>query len=79
MQPADSKPGNYYVTARDAGRTAFLAGPFRDNHAAALALVDRVSAAAIKTDARAVFWSFGTTRAPHSFNRPGALNAALGL
>lgn len=36
-QEADARPGYYYVTARDErGRTAYLAGPFANDHAAAL-------------------------------------------
>lgn len=42
MQTPDTKPGAYYVSAVDAGRTVLLFGPYLNNHAGALAAVDRV-------------------------------------
>ncbi len=62
MQNPDTKPGLYYVTAQDGGRTAFVAGPFRDDHARALALVDEARRVAERLDPRAVWYAFGTSR-----------------
>ena len=85
MQAPDTKPGAYFVTCVDPARPstyARLAGPFIDNHAAALALVDRARAEAERADPRAVWYAFGTCRVdldhPQA-TRPGVLNAALGL
>ncbi len=84
-QTPDTKPGLYYVTAQDAGRTAFLAGPFRDDHARALALVGEVRELAERLDPRAVFYAFGTSRiddtaAPACFKPPvGVLNNHLNI
>lgn len=78
MQAPDTKPGFYYVTARDGGRTALLVGPFEDDHAQALALVDAGRRAAEEVDSRAVFWWFGTCRSDTDLG-PGKLNAKLGL
>ena len=76
-QNPDTAPGNYYVTARDGGRHALLAGPFPNNHAAALALVDRARVEAEKVDPRAVWYAYGTARFPETFNEPGKLNNRL--
>ena len=79
-QAPDIKPGNYYVSCRlDDGRTVCLAGPFRDDHAAALALVDRAAIEADKLDPRAPWYSYGTLRTDYTYDRPGLLNQALGL
>lgn len=59
---ADPQPvtdRRYYITAVDAGRTAFLAGPY-PTHAAALAQVDAVRRRTEESYPFAVFWSFGT-------------------
>lgn len=81
-QQPDTKPGAYFVTATD-GRTFWpMAGPFLDNHAAALALVEDARMAAYDVDSRALWMAFGTTRLEHDHPRarqPGPLNAALGL
>jgi len=77
-QVPDTKPGNYYVTAqRDDGRHAVLAGPFPNDHAAALALVDRARMEAEQVDPRAVRYAYGTARFPETFTEPGKLNAQL--
>ena len=76
--PADSKPGNYYVTARrDDGRHALLAGPFRDNHTAAIEAVAAVVRIANEVDPRAPWYSYGTCRTNHQHDRPGILNDRL--
>lgn len=77
-QQPDTKPGFYYVTARDAGRTALLAGPFENDHARALDLVDAGRRAAEQVDVRAAFWFFGTCRALVDLG-PGKLNDQLGV
>ena len=79
-QAPDTKPGNYYVSCRrDDGKTVFLAGPFRNDHAAALAMVDRASAEANRVDVRAPWYYYGTARVAHSYKTPGLLNKVLGL
>ena len=82
MQTPDTKPGAYFVTCIDGARVGRLAGPFINDHAAALALVDRARAEAERIDPRAAWYAFGTCRVdldhPQA-TRPGVLNAALGL
>jgi hypothetical protein len=56
-----------------------LAGPFRDDHAAALALVDRCRDLAVEYDPTTWFDAFGTARTPYRYDRPGAFNDKLGL
>ncbi len=79
-QQPDTKPGNYYVTVRkECGDFRCLAGPFRDDHAGALAMVDRARELACQVDHWACFYAFGTARLEYSYSRPGLLNARLGL
>ena len=78
-QTPDTKSGNYYVTAIDGKRHAVLAGPFRDNHQAALDTVDAAKRLAQDLDPKAVFYSFGTARTDYAYHRPGVLNERLGL
>lgn len=62
VDAADPQPvtdRRYYVTAVDAGRTAFLAGPY-PTHTAALAQVDAVRRRTEDSYPFAVFWAFGT-------------------
>ncbi len=61
MQEPDPRPGAYYVSVIDAGRTALLSGPY-PTHAAALAAVDKVRELANIVDHRSVFYAFGTVR-----------------
>jgi len=79
----DTAPGNYYVSVVDhikrPNRTGLLAGPFVDDHAAALAMVDRARAAAYEHDKWAWFYAFGTVRMPKTYTRLGLLNKELGL
>jgi hypothetical protein len=65
MTNQDAVPphGDFYVTAKDAGRTGFLLGPYEDARDA-LANVDRGRDLACGVDDRAVFYAFGTARAP---------------
>lgn len=81
-QQPDSKPGAYYVTVVDGGRVARLAGPFMDDHAAALAMVDPVRRKAEELDPRAHWYAFGTCRMPSDDSVPiraGSLNRYFGL
>jgi hypothetical protein len=80
FQEPDIKAGYYYVSCRrDDGKTLFLAGPFRDDHAAALALVDQCSMIAEQYDQFAFWYSYGTARTAHDYDRPGTFNERLGL
>ncbi len=56
----DGRPGFYYVTIRDGPRHGLLAGPFENDHPAALALVAQVREIAQAVNTRAVFAAFGT-------------------
>lgn len=78
-QKPDARPGNYYVTAYDAGKTWLMAGPFVNDHTAALAAVRAVKDAACDIDGRACFMGWGTVRAPESHTKPGPLNSFAGL
>src|SRR5690606_6507174 len=61
-QLPDSQPGAYYVSAVDAGRVALLAGPYVNDHAAALAMVEAARALAIELNDRAWWYAYGTVR-----------------
>lgn len=78
-QLPDTKPGNYYVSARrDNGDAVCLLGPFRDDHAKALSMVDAGrEAAEASGDPRACWYSYGTLRTDYDYDRPGILNAAV--
>ena len=79
-QEPDAKPGNYYVTCRnDAGKHAALLGPFKDDHAGALAMVGPARRKAEELDPWASFFAFGTCRTDYSFNKPGRLNKYFDL
>lgn len=75
-QAPDTKPGNYYVSVRkDSGDWRVLLGPFPNDHAAALAWVDKARNKAIELDPRAPWYSYGTVRLPVDAALPnGALN-----
>lgn len=81
MQEPDTQPGAYYVTAVDAGRVARLLGPFKGEHAHAVALlyVDTVRNKAEELEPRAAFWAFGTARWPEEETKPGSMNALFNL
>ena len=53
--------GRYFVTAIDGPNTHFMAGPY-ENHADALADVDKALKIADKHDGRAWFMAWGTVR-----------------
>ena len=78
----DDAPGDYYVSCVDGDRFALLAGPFRDDHRAALERVDIARKLACELDPRAVFYGFGTCRLEPDPARPapaGVLNSDLGV
>lgn len=73
-QQPDTKPGYYYVSViRDNGDTRLLAGPYPNNHAAALADVERAKHIAQDIDQKAVWYAFGTCRSDDDLG-PGILN-----
>lgn len=78
-QIPDTKPGNYYVTVRDGDRYDFLAGPFRDDHQAALDLVDRCRESTESFDTWAHFYAFGTARIDYGYSDSCKLTRHLGL
>lgn len=79
QQAPDPAPGNYYVSVRDGNRLGLLAGPFVNDHASALAMVDQVRKVAQDVDPRAVFYAFGTVRMAGTYMTPGKLHDLLGL
>lgn len=76
MQTPDTRPGFYYVSVVDGPRRGLLRGPWVDDHAGALAAVDRVRREAELVDPRAVFYAFGTARAEVD-RGPGVLGGAI--
>jgi hypothetical protein len=77
-QQSDTKPGNYYVSVRrDDGDFRCLVGPFRDDHGAALALVDKARKIAEDFDPKAIWYSYGTLRTEYDYDKPGILNAQV--
>lgn len=82
MQTPDTKPGEYYVSVVDGPRASRLLGPFTNDHAAALAMVDKVREKAEEIDPRAAFYAFGTCRIDGDGRVPvraGVLNRFFGL
>ncbi len=62
-QKPDTKPGYYYATARrDNGDAVLLAGPFLNDHQAALDALAPAKAWAQDVDPRAAWYSYGTAR-----------------
>lgn len=74
MQKPDTRPGAYYVTVYDGGRWGRLLGPFVNDHALALRMVDAARALAEELDPRAFWYSFGTARWESTVAAPGVLN-----
>lgn len=77
MQLADGKPGHYYVTAQDRGRTAVLLGPFTQVHPGTIAhrmALGQVAACRRKVQSMGfrdtAFATFGTTRVPLDYPNP---------
>ena len=77
MIELDQRPGFYYVSVRDGGRTGLLAGPFA-KHAEAILLVDEARRVAEQVNDRAPFYWFGTCRSEKDLG-PGKLNERLGV
>jgi hypothetical protein len=74
-QAPDTKPGNYYVTVkRDDGAYGRLFGPFENDHARALELVNLGRRLAEEVDPRAFFYAYGTARFPLDYTKPGVFN-----
>lgn len=75
----DSKPGAYFVSVvRGDGDWRPILGPFLNDHAKALGLVDAARKKAEELDPRAAWYGFGTVRVPLSepnCMRPGMLNS----
>jgi|SRR5882724_7917459 hypothetical protein len=69
---------NYYVSVRDGPRFDLLAGPF-DDHAIALAWVDRATAAANDVWPWSHFYAFGTVAMQSTYDKPGKLNERLAI
>ena len=65
--------GGYYVTAVDAGKVFYMAGPYQ-THREALADVDKALHIAYKHDGRAWFMSWGTVRRKDDYREMGTLN-----
>lgn len=80
MQEPDTKPGDYFVSVLDGRRYALALGPFRNDHASALARVDEVRHYAHGHGGEwAWFWAFGTCRLDPGSGRVGKLNEELGF
>lgn len=76
-QQPDIKPGNYYVSVRrDDGDFRLLVGPFPNDHASALAVVDRATKVATDLDPRAWWYSYGTALMAPEHDEPGILQKA---
>ena len=78
-QHPDTAPGSYYVTMVDGARVALLAGPFVNDHAGALAMVDQAHRIAVDLNPMYHFNAFGTARYPSDVLKPGVLNTQLGI
>lgn len=76
-QQPDTKEGNYYVSVIDTGRYVLALGPFINNHQGALDRVDEVREYVKAHDPHGFWYCYGTSIA--GTNRPGKLNAELGI
>ncbi len=74
-QQPDTKPGPYYVTARQGDKYWLMRGPFA-LHVDALAAVKETMCKACDLDARAHWMQWGTCRKPADLVRddPGKMN-----
>lgn len=62
-QKPDTKKGFYYVSVRkDDGAARLLSGPYVDDHAAAIADVDKYQQMACAADPKAHWYAYGTMR-----------------
>lgn len=73
----DPRPGFYYVSAIDGGRSARVCGPF-PTHAEALEAVEASRQKMTDIDPRAWFYAFGTCRCEADLG-PGYLDAIGGV
>jgi len=74
-QQPDNAAGNYYVSVqRGDGQTRLLRGPFRDDHAVALAAVSDACSQAERLGPKAVWYSYGTVRIAEPYAEPGILD-----
>ena len=78
-QQPDTKSGCYYVSAVYNGRKALLLGPFVNNHAKALEMVDAAREKVYELDSRAPWYAYGTCRTEPDYHQPGKLNHLLGV
>lgn len=69
---------HFYVSVIDAKRYDLLAGPFA-THQEALDMVEPARKLTTQIKPEAHFYGFGTCRAPEGYDRPGKLNARLGV
>lgn len=61
-EPRALQAGYYYVSMVDGNRRALLLGPFKNDHRAALAMVNAVKRKAQELDPKAIWYGFGTAR-----------------
>lgn len=79
-QAPDNKPGDYFVSViSDAGHYRLLAGPFVNDHAAALAAVSKARAIAYELDPKAPWYKYGTCRLELESGALGILNDRMQL
>lgn len=71
-QTPDPKPGNYYVSAIDGPERALASGPYQ-NHAQALAMVNKARDVVCEHDGCAWFAAWGTVRMTDDYTKPGVL------
>lgn len=69
----DPRPGFYYVSVLDGPKSARVRGPFKDDHAAALAAVDKTRRQLNHLEPRSAFYAFGTCRSETDLG-PGYLD-----
>ena len=86
LAEADARPGRYYVTARDGGRTAFLLGPFtqptwgKEAHARANGALAAARRYCSDNFAKGPFFQYGTCWMPLLGPAPeGKLNGKVAI
>lgn len=73
-QIPDTQPGNYYVSMIHDGQIVLLRGPFRNDHASALAAVNEALATLKKLGLWGAFDDIGTARMTLVFEQRGCLD-----